>query len=55
MVISKDNIARLDRNARLMSLVDNSYLTDTENDNFSYIQKKFFPYEPIDKVKTLNT
>jgi hypothetical protein len=55
MVINKNNIDRLQRNSRLASLVDNSYLTDDSNDNFQYIAKKFYPYEPLDKIKTLNT
>lgn len=55
MIINKNNISRLVRNAKLTSLIDNTYLHDTSNENFVYIARKFFPWEDYTKIKTLNT
>ena len=53
------NISTADQNklfaqSQLKSLQNNSYLTNSNNENFQYIKKKFFSGEVEDKAKLLN-
>jgi hypothetical protein len=54
MKIKLENIQRLNRNASLMSLYNNTYLNDPSNENFVYIRNKFFKHEWFSTSNTLN-
>jgi hypothetical protein len=55
MIISQENVDRLLRNSRLLSLYDNTYLRDTDNENFRYVKDKFFKHEDYQKAALINT
>lgn len=52
--ISKFDQSQLFKQSQLKSLQNNSYLKDTNNENFLYIKDMFFYNETEDKVKLLN-
>lgn len=55
MKISLENIERLERNARLVSLYNNTYVQDPRDPNYAYIKEKFFKHEDISKAQTINS
>jgi hypothetical protein len=55
VVISSYNKDRLVLQSDLKKLETNEYLVDETNENFDYINKKFFMWEPLSKAKLLNS
>ena len=54
MILKESELIKVQINTSKKMLPTNEYLTDVENENFIYIKDKFFIWEPLQKVKTLN-